>query len=105
MILYGSDKALKFKLVRENSWKKSTSSEHRSIPGVIETMKKVWDRWRIPLMQKYMHTSTCQACQGKRLSPEALSVTYRGYSIFDFNTWSIEKAHLFFSLNESALKF
>ncbi|MCX7787276.1 MAG: excinuclease ABC subunit UvrA [Spirochaetes bacterium] len=39
----------------------------------------------------------CPSCEGKRLRPEALSVTFKGYSIADIAAMSVKEAFRFFS--------
>ena len=40
---------------------------------------------------------TCPTCKGKRLRPEALAVTFQGYSISDITALSVKEAIRFFS--------
>ncbi len=39
----------------------------------------------------------CPSCKGKRLKPEALAVTFKGYSIADITAMSVKEAFRFFS--------
>lgn len=52
-------------------------------------------------------TLTCEACQGKRFSREALDVTYQGQTVYDVLNMTINQAIEFFSqhktLNESKI--
>ncbi len=97
IVLWGSDESLQFKLVRDRKYRKSVTSENRPIRGVIEVMQRVYDRWRIPMMEKYMRRSVCKSCEGKRLSRESLAVTFRDKNIVEYNNMSISQAHSLFS--------
>jgi excinuclease ABC subunit A len=96
IIFYGSRKALRFTLKRERSWKTTVRKENRRIRGVIDVMQRVWDRWHIPMMEKYMRTSVCSACKGARLSPASLAVRFQGKDIVWFNRQSVEASRMFF---------
>ncbi|HEY8390075.1 MAG TPA: excinuclease ABC subunit UvrA, partial [Clostridia bacterium] len=47
-------------------------------------------------IEKYMRTSPCPTCHGKRLKKEALSVTVGGLNIFELCELPIEKTYSFF---------
>lgn len=47
--------------------------------------------------RKFIVQRTCPVCGGKKLKPEALSVTIKGLNIIDFTQMTIERAHDFIS--------
>ena len=49
-------------------------------------------------------TTTCEACEGKRYSKEALQYTYRGKSIIDILDMPVEEAVVFFEDNKKISK-
>jgi excinuclease ABC subunit A len=46
-------------------------------------------------LEEYMVVGVCQACQGRRLKPDSLSVTIHGKSIGDFTEYSTKAAYEF----------
>ncbi|TLP80118.1 excinuclease ABC subunit UvrA [Maribacter sp. ACAM166] len=48
-------------------------------------------------VSKYMISSECPTCHGKRLRPESLSVTFSGYDIADISRLPLKKLHAIFS--------
>lgn len=48
-------------------------------------------------VSKYMLSSECPACHGKRLRPEALSVTFAGYDIADLSRLPLKKVRSIFA--------
>jgi excinuclease ABC subunit A len=61
--------------------------------GVIPRMERLYketesEHSRIQT-ERYMVTNTCQQCQGKRLKPEALSVTIGGCNVTDISAMSV----------------
>lgn len=59
-------------------------------------------------IEKYMHTSTCSSCNGKRLKAEYLAVKLAGKNIDDLSHMNIEQLYSFFKLfnakNKEAIK-
>jgi len=47
-------------------------------------------------IEKFMTELSCPSCEGKRLKPEILSVTFKNKSIIDITELSLEKAYKFF---------
>jgi len=45
---------------------------------------------------KFMSSTTCSTCQGRRLKPEVLHVQIENHSIIDITAMTIEDAHAFF---------
>lgn len=92
IVMYGSDEEIGFELLRPRRGIMKIKREKRAIRGVVDVMQKVWDRWHIPMMEKYMHIQLCPSCNGKRLSPAALAVRYHGKAIDEISTLSIGDA-------------
>ena len=96
IILFGSDKELKFKLRRPSKRGHKILEEHRKIRGVLEVAQRVWDRWHPSLMHKYMDTQICSHCNGQRLNASALNVFFRKKNIIEACQLSIEECFQFF---------
>jgi excinuclease ABC, A subunit len=54
-------------------------------------------------LEQYMSSKPCPQCQGKRLKPEALAVTFGGINIAELTGKSIEQAFAFFAEAEPDL--
>jgi excinuclease ABC subunit A len=72
-----------------------------SFEGVIPNLERRYHEtdsdWTRQEIEQYMIEKICDACQGKRLKPEALAVTVDGKSIDDITSLSISKAKELFS--------
>ena len=68
--------------------------------GIIPNLKRRYRETKSENMrdwiQKYMSTSPCPSCLGKRLKPEVLAVTVGGLNIAEATALSIEQASGFF---------
>ena len=64
--------------------------------GIINNLerrfKETQSAWVKAEIESYMTTEPCDACNGKRLSPESLAVTVGGLNISEFCDMSVEKA-------------
>ena len=69
--------------------------------GVIPNMDRRWHEtdssWIRDELQRYQTTSTCEACKGHRLKPEALAVKIDGLHIGEVNEMSIDRAAEWFA--------
>jgi excinuclease ABC subunit A len=54
-------------------------------------------------IEQYMSSKPCPECNGKRLKPEALAVTYGGINIAELTSKSIEGASVFFEDTQETL--
>ncbi|MBC8103736.1 MAG: excinuclease ABC subunit UvrA, partial [Cytophagales bacterium] len=54
-------------------------------------------------IEQYMSSKPCPECQGRRLKPEALAVTYGGINISELTRKSIEHASVFFEDTQETL--
>ncbi|MEP0767113.1 MAG: excinuclease ABC subunit UvrA [Fimbriimonadia bacterium] len=70
-------------------------------PGVKAILRKKYDQtesdWVKQDLEQYMAERPCPACGGKRLKPEALSVTLNGRAISDVTSMSVSQAAAFFA--------
>ncbi|MDE2228342.1 MAG: excinuclease ABC subunit UvrA [Alphaproteobacteria bacterium] len=81
-ILYGTgDKPV---TMRYDDGRKSYSTT-RPFEGVIPNIERRWREtesiWRREELSRYQNTAPCEACQGRRLKPEALAVKIRSLDI------------------------
>ncbi len=68
--------------------------------GVLEIMQRQYAETTSPTvkedLEQYMSAKPCPTCNGKRLKPEALGVTFGDKNIADLTAMSIERASGFF---------
>jgi len=64
------------------------------IPNLLRRYKETESDYVRGEIEKYMRSEQCKVCLGKRLKPEALSVTINEDSIYIVTTMSIKKAHV-----------
>ena len=108
MILNGSgDRKLKFDVKRNESEFRFTRPFEGVLPNLerryMETKSEDMRMW----MEKYMSNQVCDACSGRRLRPESLSVKVAGRTIDYLSALSIRNAFEFFKsieLNETERK-
>ena len=99
VILYGSgDEELKFKV---DSWDGDEIWTYKdSFEGVLNQLKRRYEETESEKhkqdLESYMTKIVCNACNGKRLKPEMLSVTVGDISISDLCSFSIKKSMDFF---------
>ncbi|TVQ24970.1 MAG: excinuclease ABC subunit UvrA [Spirochaetaceae bacterium] len=102
IILSGSDKEVRVKYVNKN---KTGSFEYQTrFPGVLADLKRRYvettsegvKQW----LESFMSQHLCDACDGKRLRPEALAVLVGGRSVHELSAMSVGEAHRFFTALE-----
>ncbi len=68
--------------------------------GVVNAIKRLYRETQSPEMRFYyesfMSEKECEACGGRRLNPEALSVTMGGRNIAELSAFSISELYTFF---------
>src|SRR3989338_4284076 len=73
--------------------------EESKFEGVIENLKRRWketeSEWTREEIEKYMRVEQCAVCMGRRLKPEALSITYSGKNISEISAMTIFDAREF----------
>lgn len=72
----------------EPSYQGTFSSARRNLEYTLANTQSAQMRKRV---LQYMIASTCPVCHGKRLKPEALSVTFAGYDIADLSGLPLEQ--------------
>ena len=97
LVLYGSDREQAFAYTSRGgkTW------EYRStFEGVVNNLQRRYTETSSEYVkediEKYMSASTCPACKGARLKPEALAVTVGGSNIDALTRMSIENLEAFF---------
>lgn len=71
-----------------------THARTESWPGIIPLLEQgmqYGDTWR-DLLSRYLQTTSCPACNGARLRPEALAVRVDDLNIHDFCSLPVERA-------------
>ncbi len=93
VILYGT-KGEKITVQRKSEYGSGTyKTEFEGIINNLERrFKETQSAWVKAEIESYMTTEPCDACNGKRLSPESLAVTVGGLNISEFCDMSVEKA-------------
>ena len=93
ILLYGT-KGEKIKLKRENVY--GSGEFMNTFEGVINNLERRFretnSSWIKEEIESYMSEIPCDACGGKRLSPESLAVTVGGMNISDFCDMSVTQA-------------
>ncbi len=95
VLLYGSDKKIKGKwpggaeMHFENGWE-------GIIPQSERLFKETTSDYRKRELEKFMRSSICPTCKGKRLKEKILSVKIDNKSIVDVTDLSIKEARAFF---------
>ena len=105
-ILYGSKEKIGFNFKRRNK----SYRVNRKFEGVINRMERHYletkSNYSRSYISKFMSDHNCHVCNGKRLRPEALSVTVADKSIADVVAMPIKNCYDFFlsiELNEREL--
>ncbi|MGB3466612.1 MAG: excinuclease ABC subunit UvrA, partial [Cyclobacteriaceae bacterium] len=97
VILYGSEKVKvpfgKHSLESRLKWTgiKAKPREEGYYKGMIPIMSDILRRDRNANILKYVHSVTCEACEGARLNADALSVQVKGKSIAEVVTWELNE--------------
>ncbi len=97
-ILYGGDEAIR---VRYDNAKGTGHFEYESaFPGILAELKRRYLETQSDgikdWLEKFMSEKHCEACNGKRLKPEALAVTIGGTNIHDLAAKSVEESIRFY---------
>lgn len=93
IILYGT-KGEKIRVVRKREY----GSGVNEVPfeGIINNLerrfKETSSKWIKEEIESFMSATECEACHGRRLSPESLAVTVGGLNISEFCDMSVDKA-------------
>ncbi len=97
VILYGTDREQTFEYTSRGG---KTWEYRSSFEGVVNNLQRRYSETSSEYVkeeiEKFMSASTCPACHGARLKPEALAVTVGGRNIDDLTRMSIEQLELFF---------
>jgi len=96
VLLYGSSTPI------QGKWSNGASMNFGGgWEGVIHQSDRLYKQtksdWRRKEFEKFMSTSPCPKCHGKRLKEKILAVTIQGYSIIQITDLSITKAIDFFT--------
>jgi len=68
----------------------------RPFRGIAAWLERCLRRGKNPYLKTLRARLTCPSCRGARLRPEALAVTFRGYSIDRISAFTVEEARRFF---------
>ncbi len=93
IILYGT-KGEKITVYRHNEYGSGTyQTEFEGIINNLERrFRETQSSWIKAEIESYMSTVPCDACKGRRLSPESLAVTVGGMNISEFCDMSVDQA-------------
>jgi excinuclease ABC subunit A len=102
VLLYGDKEPL------EGNWSNGASMWMRKgwegvIPQTMRLYRQTESEWRKNSIEKFMRSSQCSVCKGKKLQPVPLAVKIIGKSIIDITDFSIEQAISFFNKLEPQL--
>jgi excinuclease ABC subunit A len=97
LVLYGTDREQTFEYTSRGG---KTWEYRSSFEGVVNNLQRRYSETSSEYVkeeiEKFMSASTCPACRGARLKPEALAVTLGERNIDDLTRMSIEKLEVFF---------
>ncbi len=97
VILYGTDREQTFAYTSRGG---KTWEYRASFEGVVNNLQRRYSETSSEYVkeeiEKYMSASTCPACKGARLKPEALAVTVGGRNVDELTRLSIELLERFF---------
>jgi excinuclease ABC subunit A len=97
VVLYGTDREQTFEYTSRGG---KTWEYRASFEGVVNNLQRRYGETSSEYVkeeiEKFMSASTCPACNGARLKPEALAVTVAGRNVDDLTRMSIEQLELFF---------
>ena len=93
ILLYGT-KGEKITIHRKNEYGSGTyQTEFEGIINNLERrFRETQSTWVKAEIESYMSAVPCDACKGRRLSPESLAVTVGGMNISEFCDMSVEQA-------------
>ncbi|MCR5788165.1 MAG: excinuclease ABC subunit UvrA [Bacilli bacterium] len=95
-ILYGSDKPLSIKYVSKNG---NTRYTTEYFEGIINNLQRRYmetsSAWIREWLERFMVETECEACHGKRLKPEVLSIYINKKNIIDVTEMSIREIRTF----------
>ncbi|MDD5039695.1 MAG: excinuclease ABC subunit UvrA [Patescibacteria group bacterium] len=98
LILYGSgSKEYTMEYASDRFQGELTRNFEGVIPNLMRRYKETQSDYIRSEIEKYMRVLLCPMCKGKRLKPEALSVTVADKSISDVAAMTVEEARKFFS--------
>jgi excinuclease ABC subunit A len=97
LILYGTDREQTFAYTSRGG---KTWEYRASFEGVVNNLQRRYretsSEYVKEEIEKFMSATTCPACHGARLKPEALAVTVGERNVDDLTRMSIERLELFF---------
>lgn len=99
IILYGSDSKIRYNYTsrsNDSTWEYSGKFEG-VIPNLQRTFNETESESKRDDIKEFMIEKPCEACGGKRLKEEILSVKINGKSIIDVCDLSVDKTISFFS--------
>ena len=96
ILLYGT-KGEKITVYRRNEYGSGTyQTEFEGIVNNLERrFRETQSSWIKAEIESYMSAVPCDACKGRRLSPETLAVTVGGLNIMEYCDMSVEQALAF----------
>jgi excinuclease ABC subunit A len=99
VLMHGSPDHMRFNMVMSGG--DSNWSHNGRWEGLIPQSERLYQQtestYRREELEKFMRTSLCPACSGKRLKPKILAVTVNGKSIIDVTSFSIDDSIEFFT--------
>jgi excinuclease ABC subunit A len=102
VLLYGDNEPIK------GNWSNGATMRMQNgwegiIPQTMRLYHQTESEWRKGVIEKFMKSSQCNVCEGKRLQPVVLAVKVLDKSIIDVTELSIEQAVDFFTSLQSEL--
>ncbi len=96
VLMYGTEDAIHYEYKSESMHFEKDGKWEGIIPQHERLYRQTTSDYRKEDMEKYMLTSDCPSCKGKRLKDKVLSVLIDKRSIIDVTDLSIQKSQAFF---------
>ena len=103
VLLYGTDEPIKGRWSNGSSMNMEKGWEGL-LPQSDRLYKQTESEWRRGEFQKYMRSTPCPTCRGKRLKEKVLAVTIKGKSIIEITDMDVGKCLEFFNKLELTKK-
>ncbi len=95
ILLYGTDEKIRFQYTGSESNYEYSGNFEGLVPMLARRHKEAEDNMREEI-ERFMTATKCPSCEGRRLKPDALSVTVAGKSIDQLVAMQLKYAEVFF---------
>ncbi|RME47728.1 MAG: excinuclease ABC subunit UvrA, partial [Deltaproteobacteria bacterium] len=98
LLLYGDPETIvEIRWKHQRGTRRVEGHDRRPLPGVIPMLERAYHFSAARHLERYMNLVTCPDCEGSRLRPESLAVTFRGRTIAQLSRLTVQEARAFFA--------